>query len=73
LNILSRSGLSSLCADKLAFNKAILASDFTRVILPLYEMEARDLPYVVKNVTVLPEKALVSFATRCWATAMRGM
>ena len=41
--------VTALCADKLDFNKAILASDFARMIPPIYGTTKRDFPYVLKK------------------------
>jgi predicted ATP-grasp superfamily ATP-dependent carboligase len=41
--------ITALCADKLDFNKAILASDFARMIPPIYDTAKRDFPYILKK------------------------
>ncbi len=38
-----------LCADKKVFNETILASDFARMIPPIYQTEHRVFPYVLKK------------------------
>ena len=41
--------VTDLCADKLNFNKTILAGDFARMIPPIYDTTKRDFPYVLKK------------------------
>src|SRR6202012_4053373 len=41
--------VTALCADKLDFNQAILASDFAHLIPPIYDAKKRVFPYVLKK------------------------
>ncbi|HVE22724.1 MAG TPA: ATP-grasp domain-containing protein [Acidocella sp.] len=47
--IIADPDITALCADKLDFNKAILASDFAYMIPEIYETTKRDFPYVLKR------------------------
>jgi predicted ATP-grasp superfamily ATP-dependent carboligase len=41
--------VTALCADKLTFNRTILAGGFARMIPPIYDTTKRDFPYVLKK------------------------